>query len=297
MAKVLLAMPAAMAVYLVHTLFWNYSEGTFMKRRLTNAQPSITIAGRGLPNSGFPTLWTLQVGGLVIGDISDYGGDESRMYPGIRFTCEGNVTAWIAVTTGANSGNATQLQIWDETDDGLMYNLSSSTSLQAADGSLVHVPSQPIPFKNGSILGLHQPCDSFFSVLHVTGGSGSVRTAYPGAKTVNTSAENPLLRDYPLVGVKTSKLPAADTGFRGEGTDGGCGWGWGRLLARYEKRGGGGGGGGGGCCRFMARYEERGGGGECARFLAQNEERGGRGGGGCCRFLARYEGRGGGGGV
>ena len=28
----------------------------------------------------------------------------------------------------------------------------------------------------------------------------------------------------------------------GGGTDGGCGWGWGRLLARYEKRGGGGGG-------------------------------------------------------
>ena len=33
------------------------------------------------------------------------------------------------------------------------------------------------------------------------------------------------------------------------------GVGWGRLLARYEKRGGG----GGGCCRFMARYKEQGG--------------------------------------
>ena len=205
MAKVLLAM----AVYLVHTLLWNYSEGIFMKRRLINTQPSITIAGRGLPNrSGFPTLWTLQVGGLVIGDISVYGEGESRVYPGIRFTCEGNVTAWIVVTRGANikSTPQAQLQIWDETDDGLMYNLSSSTSLQAADGSLVHVPSHPIPFKNGSILGLHQPSDSFVSVLHVTGGSGSVRTAYPGTMTVNTSAENLLLRDYPLVGVKTSKL-------------------------------------------------------------------------------------------
>ena len=38
----------------------------------------------------------------------------------------------------------------------------------------------------------------------------------------------------------------------------GGGVGWGRLLARYEKRGGGGGG-GGGCCRFLARYEGRGG--------------------------------------
>ena len=141
----------------------------------------------------------------MIGNISAYDGGESRVYPGIRFTCEGNVTAWIAVTRGANSGNVPQLQIWDETDDGLMYNLSSSTSLQAADGSLVHVPSQPIPFKDGSILGLHQPSDSFFSVLHVTGGSGSVRTAYPGAKTVNTSAGDPLLLDYPLVGVTTSK--------------------------------------------------------------------------------------------
>ena len=56
-----------------------------------------------------------------------------------------------------------------------------------------------------------------------------------------------------------------------------AGVGWGRLQARYEKRGG--------VCVCVCG---------CCWFLAQNEEReggggGGGGGGGCCRFLARYE--------
>ena len=78
----------------------------------------------------------------------------------------------------------------------------------------------------------------------------------------------------------------------GGGTDGGCGWGWGRLLARYEKRGGGGGG-------VLSVYGPirgaRGGGGGGAVGFWPKTKSGGGGGGGCCRFLARYEGRGEGG--
>ena len=93
----------------------------------------------------------------------------------------------------------------------------------------------------------------------------------------------------------------------GGGTDGGCGWGWGRLLARYEKRGGGGGGavglwpdtrsggGGGGVLSVYGPIRGAGGGGGGAvGFWPKTKSGGGGGGGGCCWFLARYEGRGGG---
>ena len=93
----------------------------------------------------------------------------------------------------------------------------------------------------------------------------------------------------------------------GGGTDGGCGWGWGRLLARYEKRGGGGGvlsvygpirgaggGGGGGAVGLWPDTRSGGGGGGVLSDSGPKRRAGGGGGGGCCWFLARYEGRGGG---
>ena len=103
------------------------------------------------------------------------------MYPEVKFTCDGNITKWIG-------GGGDQLQIWDKTDDGVTYNLTTSYQYTQC------VLRDPIPFKKGSILGLSRPW------VIVNGGSRSYRTE---GNTVNISAVYNG-RDYPLMGVVTS---------------------------------------------------------------------------------------------
>ena len=162
------------------------------------------IGGWEAPNSWFPTLSTVQQQGLGIQSNVVVHYQDTHIYPDLMFTCDGSITSVIALVGVVNSYSDSQLrlQIWDKIDAaGYTYQLSSSVNVhypyQGFDTlQLLNVTSTPIglmaiPFKNGSILGLHKPR------VFVNGGSRSYRITYGGT----TDRER---RDYPLVGVVTS---------------------------------------------------------------------------------------------
>ena len=129
-------------------------------------------------------------------DIEAYSLHHARIYTDLRFTCNGAITAWV-VLTDANYVSRPQLQIWETTNGGQTYNLTNLPASRLSTKSA----TQNVSFRNGSVLGLHQPVGPPYWLLYVQGGSPSY-SAPGGATTISTTAE-PQHWNYPLVGVVT----------------------------------------------------------------------------------------------
>ena len=96
---------------------------------------------------------------------------QQRVFPDISFTCNGSITKWIVgAGTGGGSSPSSELQIWRRsgTDS---YTKVASTQLTAQspiNNSNVYeyVPSSPLGFQEGDILGVYQREDSSVVPYH-----------------------------------------------------------------------------------------------------------------------------------
>lgn len=140
---------------------------------------------------------------------------EQHIFPDITFTCSGTVTKWIVgALKSSSSTDATlehpQLQLWRE--NGSFYQRSDLANNTTTDFAPTehpnvyeYIPSPPLEFSEGDILGVYQPGDSQ-AVLqyqwkaadqrsYTLQSESSVETfTFSGAVTVNY--------DLPFVGVE-----------------------------------------------------------------------------------------------
>ena len=86
---------------------------------------------------------------------------QQRVFPDIRFTCNGFLTKWIVgAGTGSGSSPSSEMQIWRRSGADSYTKVASShlTELQFINNSNVYeyVPSSPLEFQEGDILGVYQ---------------------------------------------------------------------------------------------------------------------------------------------
>ena len=137
---------------------------------------------------------------------------QQRVFPDISFTCNGSITKWIVgAGTGGGSSPPSELQIWRRS--GSEYTKVGSTQLTAQNSTnnsnmYEYIPSQPLGFQEGDILGVYQRDDSSIVPYYQenTGPenlrqSGLVSTA-PNSLTAPPQAAE---YDYPLVTVETGE--------------------------------------------------------------------------------------------
>ena len=135
---------------------------------------------------------------------------QQRVFPDITFTASGSITKWImGAGTGGGSSPPSELQIWRRS--GSDYTKVGSTQLTAQSPTddpnvYEYIPSPPLGFQEGDILGVYQRDDSSIVPYYQenTGPenlrqSGLVSTA-PNSLTAPVRAEE---YDYPLVTVET----------------------------------------------------------------------------------------------
>ena len=90
---------------------------------------------------------------------------QQRVFPDISFTCNGSITKWIVgAGTGGGSSPSSELQIWRRSGAD-SYTKVASTQLTAQspiNNSNVYeyVPSSPLGFQEGDVLGVYQREDS-----------------------------------------------------------------------------------------------------------------------------------------
>ena len=88
---------------------------------------------------------------------------QQRLFPNIRFTCNGFITKWIVGAQTLTSGSRMpELQIWRRnrtTDSYTKTNSSIITPNEIPGSPNVHefILSTPLQFNTGDILGVHQP--------------------------------------------------------------------------------------------------------------------------------------------
>ena len=86
---------------------------------------------------------------------------QQRVLPDITFTCNGSITKWIVgAGTGGGSSPPSELQIWRRS--GSNYTKVGSTQLTAQSPNIddpnvyEYIPSPPLGFQEGDILGVYQ---------------------------------------------------------------------------------------------------------------------------------------------
>ena len=98
--------------------------------------------------------------GDVVRSFQNKSEQATCIYPGINFTCNGNILSW---TFGArwegNTPALTELQIWRSSGDGSYTKVGSTTILteENTTGLYQYPLSSPLPFQAGDILGYYQP--------------------------------------------------------------------------------------------------------------------------------------------
>ena len=136
---------------------------------------------------------------------------QQRVFPDISFTCNGYITKWI-VGAGAGAGGgsspSSELQIWRRSGADSYTKVASTqlTTQSPINNSNVYeyVPSSPLDFQEGDILGVYQREDS--SVIpYYQESTGPVNLRQSGEHNI---ALNSLIAtqateyDYPLVTVE-----------------------------------------------------------------------------------------------
>ena len=113
---------------------------------------------------------------------------QQRLFPNIRFNCNGFITKWVVGAQTLTSGSRMpELQIWrlnaGSTNTYTKTNSSLITPNEIPGSPNVHefIPSIPLQFNTGDILGVHQPR---------LDGSESVRTRFVLYYQENTGPAN-----------------------------------------------------------------------------------------------------------
>ena len=132
-----------------------------------------------------------------------------KVYPDITFTCNGSITKWIVgAGTGGGSSPPSELQIWRRS--GSEYIKVGSTQLTAqsptSDPNVYeYIPSPPLGFKEGDILGVYtrtrSPILAYFQAN--TGPANVLVMSNVAPSVVDTSLDITSFL-YPLVTVETS---------------------------------------------------------------------------------------------
>ena len=176
-----------------------------------NALITCTFLGDQICTIGFPTPEELRQKALEVNINSVVVRDQQqRVFPDITFTCNGSITKWI-VGAGIGDGSSppSELQIWRRS--GSDYIKVGSTQLTAqsptSDPNVYeYIPSPPLGFQEGDILGVYQrEGSSIVPYYQETTGPENLRqsglvSAAPNKLIALILAEE---YDYPLVTVET----------------------------------------------------------------------------------------------
>ena len=115
--------------------------------------------------SGFPSPEELRQKALQVNINSVIiRNEQQRVFPNINFTASGSITKWIVgAGTGGGSSPPSELQIWRRS--GSDYTKVGSTQLTAQSPTVnlnvyEYIPSPPLGFQEGDILGVYQRNDS-----------------------------------------------------------------------------------------------------------------------------------------
>ncbi len=159
-------------------------------------------------------------GGLLEDDTTDIveREEEQRLFLNVTFGCTGTINKWLFAAEDKGGGVVyPEAQLWDRllSSDLFTKNQESSLRLTRTDSLNVYqfLPTFPIRFNPGQILGLHQPSatESAFMVYSQTDAGG--------VNLRNLNEEEPLdsfngytssfqtsQRDLPLIAVEISKF-------------------------------------------------------------------------------------------
>ena len=137
---------------------------------------------------------------------------QQRLFPDIKFTCNGLITKWIVGAQARTSGTRMpELQIWKNSGGNTFSKINSSLLIPNEIGnSNVHeyTPDPPLMFQDGDILGVYQPRFSQSQlIVYYQDNTGPVNYRQSGF------VDNPLSSftysgtpaneyDYPLVSVE-----------------------------------------------------------------------------------------------
>ena len=166
---------------------------------------------------GFPTPEELRQKALEVNINSVVVRDrQQRVFLDITFTCNGSITKWIVgAGTGGVSSLPSELQIWRRS--GQDYTKVGSTQLTAqsptSDPNVYeYIPSPPLGFQEGDILGVYQRTgSSIVPYYQVSTGPRNFRQNGLVNSAPNSLIAPPLAAeyDYPLVTVEIGKFCAS----------------------------------------------------------------------------------------
>ena len=134
---------------------------------------------------------------------------QQRLFPDIRFTCNGIITKWIIgaqIRTTGITTESPEMQIWRRFIGESKYTKVGSSLLTngvARNSNVIeYTPVSPVEFQAGDILGVFQPrADHSKILMYYQHGTGPENHVYEG-DTASSSAplqQDQLVYDYPLV--------------------------------------------------------------------------------------------------
>ena len=97
--------------------------------------------------------------GVIIDNKINYP-QEQTIFPGIRFTCSGQVAKWIIGATYSNDGDHyPELQIWRPNGNARFQKLNGTFAVAAekTKGLYEFIVDPPLPFQPNDVLGVFQP--------------------------------------------------------------------------------------------------------------------------------------------
>lgn len=138
----------------------------------------------------------------------------------INFTCSGSINKWtVGARWNGDRVNFPQLEIWRIQSAGSnVYNRVGSTltngMVENTNGIYEFVPSPPLNFQSGDILGIFNPANSRLAIYYVdTIGPPNYRISVGTSTTPSTdqftiSGNTASQNDMPLITVDTSEFTA-----------------------------------------------------------------------------------------
>ena len=161
--------------------------------------------------------------------VLQYGSVEQfkwqRILPSVNFSCSGNISNWVFVArsrTGEDHDQYPLFQLWrpsgteeyervyESSSDGGRFTASEDSGITIGE----YLPHDPVPFRNGDVLGVYQPggdSDSRLSLMYVSvptgfGHDSYIRQTEMSLREFTTSAQKVRVgNDIPLVAVNTSE--------------------------------------------------------------------------------------------
>ncbi len=141
-----------------------------------------------------------------------------QVFPSINFTCDANITEWIAIARSIpDLEQATEFQVWRSDGNGTyskILNASNSAEGVVCNGTLCRYSRTGVPLmvKSGDVFGLHQPPrenNSLRVYYQPRGGPVSYSVTQSVSSPSKISADNTSTStELPLVAVSTGKLQA-----------------------------------------------------------------------------------------